>query len=620
MAGVSILQDSFDLAIRRDRSKDKIGANAAWNLVDYIPNRKGAPIARRGGWEQKGTFSGSTPAYVRSGVFAPFNGGRHLLAVDSDGTVYRVTAEGETWTVDGTTRNVGALKQNPFFYFDDLFFPSPTGSATMSRANETTVAEYTYNTATYRPVYLTAHRNRLVGAVDEKIVFGPPGDPNQTWDDDAVYVQTQPIRGLATVRSAVLVFYDGHTDIMRGGIPAGYDVVEDDIRFDALFTNIGCISAFSICGWNEKVLWADRSGVYMTDGAAALDLCEVAGVRDLWRQTLAEHNADIYAGNIRVASGVFSDLLHVSITNISTHTHIDTFVFDIDKYQCWRYSNTPFTCYFENPFSPHQLYAGAEINQGKVAELSHTIDEDTGYDQDVEASPADGTAIEPVVEFPYHRFAHGFYRIVDLYLGYALEGEAYATVTINPTGADNSVAYTAVEPGPNGNDITITYTVSGNDTPLSVDVTGTAITVNVATDGGGSATSTAAQVITAVNDDAEAAALVTAAASGTVTGTVAAVSATNLAGAPALLVQFSVDPDPILPANGAYADYDDGDEYVLPVDIHGTEHEGYHWRRIPVRLEGAGVGVKVTQVDASTATRIYALGASVIQRQGWEQG
>jgi hypothetical protein len=317
---------------------------------------------------------------------------------------------------------------------------------------------------------------------------------------------------------------------------------------------------------------------------------------------------------------VFSDLLHVSITNKTTHAHVDTFVFDIDKYQCWRYSNCPFTCYFNSPFSPHELYAGAEITSGKVAELSHTIDTDNGYDQDVAASAADGTAVIPVVEFPYHRFAHGFYRIVDLYLGYALEGEAYATVTINPTGNDNSVAYTAVEPGPDGNDITITYVVSGNSTPLSVAVVGTAITVNVATNGGGTATSTAAEVITAVNASATAAALVTAAASGTVTGVVAAVSATNLAGATALLVQFTVDPDPGTPANGVYADYDDGDEYVLPIDLHGTEHEGYHWRKIPVRLEGAGIGAKVTQVDASTATRIYALGASVIQRQGWEQG
>jgi len=110
-------------------------------------------------------------------------------------------------------------------------------------------------------------------------------------------------------------------------------------------------------------------------------------------------------------------------------------------------------------------------------------------------------------------------------------GVVQATATINPTGNDNSVLYTAVDAGTAGNSITVAYVdPSANDAALSVDVTGTDIVVNLATDGGGLITSTAAQVITVVNNSAAASALVTAAASGTVTGVVAAVTETALTG------------------------------------------------------------------------------------------
>ena len=100
-----------------------------------------------------------------------------------------------------------------------------------------------------------------------------------------------------------------------------------------------------------------------------------------------------------------------------------------------------------------------------------------------------------------------------------------ATGTLNPTGADNSILYTAVTVGEAGNGITIQYVISGSGSAvISVVVSDKSIVVTA-----GSAT-TAEDVITAVNADETAAALVTAEASGTVTGVIAAVAATNLTG------------------------------------------------------------------------------------------
>jgi hypothetical protein len=100
------------------------------------------------------------------------------------------------------------------------------------------------------------------------------------------------------------------------------------------------------------------------------------------------------------------------------------------------------------------------------------------------------------------------------------------------TGTNNDLTYTAVNRGLASNSITITYTVAGASTPLTVGVVGTAITVNVATNGSSVATSTAAQVRTAVLASAAAALLVGAelAAGNDGTGVVTALATTPLAG------------------------------------------------------------------------------------------
>lgn len=107
----------------------------------------------------------------------------------------------------------------------------------------------------------------------------------------------------------------------------------------------------------------------------------------------------------------------------------------------------------------------------------------------------------------------------------------YAAATLDPSGANNAVVYTARLPGARGNAISVTYVVAGLGTSLNVAVVGNAITVNVGTDGGGLATSTAAQVRAAIAASTAANALVTSAnaAGNDGTGVVAAVSATLLA-------------------------------------------------------------------------------------------
>lgn len=110
-----------------------------------------------------------------------------------------------------------------------------------------------------------------------------------------------------------------------------------------------------------------------------------------------------------------------------------------------------------------------------------------------------------------------------------------ASLTTALAGNNNDLTFTSTSGGANfagGNSTRVRYVVSGNSTPLSVSVSGSDITVNVATDGSGNPTSTATQAMNAINGNAAASALVTAAlATGNDgTGVVAALAFTSLSG------------------------------------------------------------------------------------------
>lgn len=108
-----------------------------------------------------------------------------------------------------------------------------------------------------------------------------------------------------------------------------------------------------------------------------------------------------------------------------------------------------------------------------------------------------------------------------------------STLSTNLTGSNNDLTFTAVTAGADGDDISIEYVdPSANSAALSVDVTGDAIAVNLATNGSGTITSTASQVKAAIEASAAASALVTVAlkTGNTGAGVVTALAETNLAG------------------------------------------------------------------------------------------
>ncbi len=105
-----------------------------------------------------------------------------------------------------------------------------------------------------------------------------------------------------------------------------------------------------------------------------------------------------------------------------------------------------------------------------------------------------------------------------------------ATLTTAMGGTLNDLVVTAKKGGPGGNSIQLALIVSGASTPLSVDVEGYLITVNVETSSGSAAVSTAGQVRNAILAASDAAQLVDVDLVDAGTGVVTALTATSLAG------------------------------------------------------------------------------------------
>lgn len=411
-----LLQQDFTAGIRRNRSRDDLGAqrgaNVLWNSTDWIINRLGVPLGKRGGWSYAGSAFSGSPSRVRAIADAPMNGGHYLLAVDSSGQVYRTAgATPGTWAVDGTTRNVGTLLQNPYFFLDTMIFPSPDGATTLSQANENTVTSY--STGTFKPTYICGHYGRLVGTVNETLIFGPPGAPNQTWDDAAAYDLSQPTRGVWSSGVVLLVFYDGHIDRVTGHLPAGYGVTTDDITIQPFSQDVGCIDAFTICGWQGTVIFADKHGVWQTDGVARpLDLCWAGGASDLYADFMSVYDPT----NHRVAAGIIQDLLVVSITNKTTNAAVDTLICDLPRRVWYRFSNCPFTCFARNTRNAQETWAGVETVSGRVAALNSIFSPTSSNSSD-----ANGTAVLPSFETAYYRFSATDARVHSVWMGYEID-------------------------------------------------------------------------------------------------------------------------------------------------------------------------------------------------------
>ncbi len=161
----------------------------------------------------------------------------------------------------------------------------------------------------------------------------------------------------------------------------------------------------------------------------------------------------------------------------------------------------------------HYYFAVSQVGGFRA----HSIDE--GMDMQECACFGDSNEVyEPLLPNASGQ-AEGFFTTVDSSLTTA-------------KGSNKDLTFTSRVLGVAGDDISVECVVSGNDTPLSISVAASDITINSATDGSGNATSTAREIRDALEADEDAMALIKVAlASGSDgSGVFGALAHTHLAG------------------------------------------------------------------------------------------
>lgn len=432
MAKVQPLQRRFAKGMRRDTPRVDLPNDVAFNLIDWIPDH-GAPLRKRGGdtyASQNLTSVKATASYVTAGIYAPFSGGGKNIAIDEDGELYVIVS-------DASTTDVGAavtVHQNPVFHRDRIIIPATGGSTTPKTYDGTTLANLGGSPPT--GTIAGVHKDRTIIARSNtnlnRLWFSDAGDP-QAWDTTNTYVDVSyPPTGLASIRNSILIFSIGATERLVGSTPPP----GSDFTFGPLFDEgVHVQTTRSICYWGDNILFANPSGVFITDGSALGDITKEAGMLTYWRDTVM---ASFSEATYNVCGGVYSGFYFLSIMDGATL--IDAAMIDIARRTWYRLSNWDAWAMWSRS-GPDELYVGRR-DAARVSKTSSIFSPTAANKND-----ADGAAVVPVYEGPF--FQGDEMELIRWRRGY-LEYDTRDAASDNPTltlsyvTSPEATSYTAV--------------------------------------------------------------------------------------------------------------------------------------------------------------------------------
>lgn len=438
------IQSSFS-GMARDYSRDQLPSGYVWNMQDFFPNMLGAPLRKRGGWAYASSALGSTARVARV-AYADFSAGAQLLAVEAASAGYNlwnVASSASAASVAGLSA-MGTAVGSPVFYANRLIFPNTDGSTTIYSYTGGTVTALSGTTPAPTGKYAAVYKDRVIlagtSALPKRAYFSAAGDPT-TWDTTNGWVDvSRPITGLAALRNALLVMSNTGTERLRGSSPPpGSDFVLEKV------SDYGCIDYKSIALWNDRAIYADTNGIYITDGSASSDLTAVGLIQNYWRTLLAS-----YTTSWRLVGGVFRNFYFMSV-NDGTNFQ-DCLVCDLLNRTWFRLQNCNFSSFVEAKGTFQNFYAGMQ-SSNRVVNLTGLFSPAAANKND-----GDGTAVTPVVELPavrgfsrFHRRwiqASGLTHWRRLYLSYDMRDAATddPTLTLSYVTTPESSSYTSITP------------------------------------------------------------------------------------------------------------------------------------------------------------------------------
>jgi hypothetical protein len=230
------------------------------------------------------------------------------------------------------------------------------------------------------------HLARLVlahtPANPQRIFFSPLLDITAAWDATAYVEADEPITGIASMQAGLLVFSLNRLEKFVGDIPPGVNATTNFTHVKVGTT--GCIDARSISVNENTCYFANRDGIYATDGTTITSMTD-GRISTYWRTLLSG-----WTSNWIVTTGVYARrFLYVTVLD-NLRAPQGSLMCDLRTGAWVRVSNHPApTMYATGLGSLDELYATSE-NSDKIMKLSGSFNPTSANKND-----ADGTAIAP---------------------------------------------------------------------------------------------------------------------------------------------------------------------------------------------------------------------------------
>jgi hypothetical protein len=363
--------------MKRDFNRAQLPPASAWNLLDFIPDELAAPLRGRGGWSYGDSGAMTSVTSIKSVTYAPFSAGSKLLAIGQNA---------ELWRFDTGPTDIGAANVPggpPTYYRGKVIIPNNDGSTAVKYYDGTTLGSLAGSPPAGQ--LTDSYKDHAILAKDstnpQRIWFSAAGDPT-TWNTSAGYVDANggTLTAVVPLKSMILLFHADSTERLRGSIPPpGTDFIQEP------FLSVGCLDPFSVAKWNDRVIFANAKGIFMTDGAGWSDLTSRAGMSTYWQTTMAS-----YATTWRLGAGIYRNHYIIGINNGSTL--IDAFAINLDTGGFLRFSNFHGNCFASVATGGvEELYMGL-ANAGRVAKISPVWSPASGNKND-----GDSTAISTTV-------------------------------------------------------------------------------------------------------------------------------------------------------------------------------------------------------------------------------
>lgn len=374
----------------RDSPREQLPQGYVWNMVDWIPNL-GAPVSKRGGWTQ---FSDDVSTHSSSATYVPISFNADFPAGTKLGYITDNAKLGTLSTSTGVSTNIGNVVvplQNPVLHRGTLVIPASDGTTAPSYYDGvTTVGSLGGSPPACKFACVYIDRTVLANsnAQPSRIQFSDAGNP-ASWTSTSWINSTYPVTAVASLAAAVLIFSAGHTERIRGTTPPP----GTDMKLESLFDQ-GCIDARSVAQTNQSVIFANNQGIFLTDGAAIVDLTVKGGISKYWRDTMAS-----WTTSWTLAGGIFSGRYVISLMNGSTF--VDCLMCDLASRTWTRHANVKTMSFAHVLGTAEKLYYGSRAGN-RVNEFSTVFQPSSTVKND-----GDGTAVTPVLE---SAFLHGYIR------------------------------------------------------------------------------------------------------------------------------------------------------------------------------------------------------------------